>query len=138
MTRDAEMRYKVIDDSQSGHCCFSATVVDTTRIWRRDDDGMPTFASVCESFDYEDAVQIADALNKAEDLLGKAQMKDEYQLPYKELADIFSDVKPLLREDGSMVYRIYMGQPQMAVVIKALRLAEDSQRIYQTFEVGRP
>ena len=26
------MRYQVVEDSQSGHCCFDATVVDTSKL----------------------------------------------------------------------------------------------------------
>lgn len=48
-------RYKVVEGSESAHCCFEATVVDTQ------------FCNelVCECFDMESAQKIADALNAA-------------------------------------------------------------------------
>lgn len=55
-------RYKAVKGSESGHCCFDSTVVDTHT-------PHPTFAGdhdwVCECFDMETAQKIADALNAA-------------------------------------------------------------------------
>lgn len=59
------MRYEVIEQSQSGHCCFEATVVDT----HTPCEAYPTtgrYMQVCECFDVQDAYRIADALNAAE------------------------------------------------------------------------
>lgn len=50
-------RYIVVDGSESAHCCFEATVVDTSRL---------THVNICECFDFEEAVLIAEALNKME------------------------------------------------------------------------
>lgn len=47
------MRYVVVSGSESGHCCFEFTVVDTQEE-----------TTVCECFDEVSAVKIADALNK--------------------------------------------------------------------------
>lgn len=57
-------RYEAIEGSQSGHCCFEATVIDTTRpsSIRRD-----AFVIVCECFDFADAEEIARALNRMVD-----------------------------------------------------------------------
>lgn len=54
-------RYEVVNESVSYHCCFVATVIDTTITEK--------FASqtVCECFELEHAQKIADALNSAED-----------------------------------------------------------------------
>lgn len=54
-----EMRYQVVIGSQSAHCCFDATVVDSSK---------PTgyrekFEQVCECFDVADAELICAALN---------------------------------------------------------------------------
>lgn len=54
-----DQRYQVVEGSQSAHCCFEATVVDTTK---------PTgyngqFEQVCECFEVSDARTICDALN---------------------------------------------------------------------------
>lgn len=64
-------RFKVTNESQSAHCCFGYTVVDTTkpdiiggRQWTNR-DGEPQFESVCECFDEDNARMIADALNAA-------------------------------------------------------------------------
>jgi len=55
-------RYKVVEGSESAHCCFEATVVDTQT-------PNPSFRNepdwVCECFDMEIAQKIADALNAA-------------------------------------------------------------------------
>lgn len=55
-------RYKVVEGSESAHCCFKATVVDTQAT-------NPLFLDepdwVCECFDMESAQKIADALNAA-------------------------------------------------------------------------
>lgn len=56
-------RYQVVDESQSGHCCFDFTVVDTQaphEMYRN------LFEAVCECFGREQAVMIAAALNAAE------------------------------------------------------------------------
>jgi hypothetical protein len=62
-------RFKVINGSQSAHCCFDFTVVDTTdavivagKQWL-DRDGEPQWRAVCECFEEEDAVRITRALN---------------------------------------------------------------------------
>lgn len=63
-------RYKVIEGSQSYHCCFCATIVDTTKPLEQFEgyDGIPEFDSVCECFDIETAEMICAALNKNEEL----------------------------------------------------------------------
>jgi len=57
-------RYKIVDESQSAHCCFSHTVVDTSRpkmiAGKHYKD---QYEIVCECFDEEDAVLVRDALN---------------------------------------------------------------------------
>jgi hypothetical protein len=72
MTNDAEPRYKVIKESQSAHCCFEATVVDTHKLEMtlKDRDGLeyPLYSQVCECFEIMDAHKICDALNLQEDL----------------------------------------------------------------------
>jgi hypothetical protein len=57
-------RYRVIAGSQSGHCCFDATVVDTTKPIPQSD----RFEEVCECFEVEQATLIANALNLVESL----------------------------------------------------------------------
>lgn len=57
-------RYKVLVGSQSGHCCFDYTVVDTLK-------PHPVYASqglfdaICETFREEEAHAVARALNAA-------------------------------------------------------------------------
>lgn len=62
-------RYKAVEGSESGHCCFEATVVDTQA-------PHPAFANdpdwVCECYDMATAQKIADALNAAEAAGGDA------------------------------------------------------------------
>ncbi|MNL08041.1 hypothetical protein D3C87_1287450 [compost metagenome] len=53
-------RYQVVDGSESAHCCFEATVVDTHTphpVYR------DQHAWVCECFERVDAEKIASALN---------------------------------------------------------------------------
>jgi hypothetical protein len=64
-------RYKVVDGSQSGHCCFDVTIVDTTipkiiagEHWRNSDTGELEYQAVCECFEEKDAEVICAALNK--------------------------------------------------------------------------
>jgi hypothetical protein len=58
------MRYRAIEGSQSAHCCFEATVIDSSKLMNRfpDDD---RFEVVCECFELGDAEKIAAALNAA-------------------------------------------------------------------------
>lgn len=48
-------RYKVLEGSESNHCCFEATVIDT--------DMDSSLHAVCECFSMEEAQMVADALN---------------------------------------------------------------------------
>lgn len=57
--KEENHRYKVVKGSDSGHCCFAATVIDTT-IERGDK------RNICESFSMENAELIAKALNALE------------------------------------------------------------------------
>ena len=59
-------RYKVIDGSESAHCCFEATVVDTHNL---DSVGDPE--NIAETFDGPCARMICDALNATEDRKGE-------------------------------------------------------------------
>lgn len=54
-------RCVVVDGSQSRHCCFDATVVDTSK----PTGYMGQFDAVCECFTVEDARVVCDALNLA-------------------------------------------------------------------------
>lgn len=61
-----DKRYKVVPGSQSRHCCFEATVVDTTKpVMINDEHYNGEFEPVCECFWPEDAEMIANALNAA-------------------------------------------------------------------------
>lgn len=54
------MRYKVINESLSDHCCFQFTVVDTSL-----DEGADDY-NVCECFEEGLAIKICDSLNKTD------------------------------------------------------------------------
>ncbi len=66
---DATPRYAIYTGSQSAHCCFDATVVDTTKPdmiggkHYKDSSGQLHYESVCECFSEEDAQLVRDALN---------------------------------------------------------------------------
>ena len=60
-------RYQIVSGSQSGHCCFEYTVVDTLKpliICGCQYEGQ--FEVVCETFELEEATLVCDALNKKE------------------------------------------------------------------------
>jgi hypothetical protein len=68
-------RYAVYKGSQSAHCCFEATVVDTTKPdiiggkhYRDSDErgGQYHYEAICECFEMADAERICAALNEAE------------------------------------------------------------------------
>ena len=60
-------RFKVVEGSQSEHCCFDATVVDTTRpVLIGDKQYLDHFEPMCECFERDDAERIAAALNAVE------------------------------------------------------------------------
>jgi hypothetical protein len=63
-------RYQIILGSESGHCCFEFTVIDTERPVLNsigepviDDEGRQLYEPVCECFEKKDAVLIRNALN---------------------------------------------------------------------------
>lgn len=58
------MRYKVVTGSQSCHCCFEYTVVDTQSPYMIGDKQYKNqFDQVCECFEKEHADMICNALN---------------------------------------------------------------------------
>lgn len=68
------MRYQVYKGSQSAHCCFEATVVDTTKPriiggehYRDYESGQYHHEPVCECFEVAEAERIAALLNRAAD-----------------------------------------------------------------------
>lgn len=61
-------RFKIVAGSQSAHCCFDFTVVDTTRpkmIHGEHYDNQ--FEPMCECFDEAEATAITAALNLCQD-----------------------------------------------------------------------
>jgi len=61
------MRYAIVEGSQTGHCCFNYTVVDTAKPSLVNGEHYKgQFVEVCECFDEEDAKLICDALNAHE------------------------------------------------------------------------
>ena len=58
------MRYKLVEGSQTAHCCFAFTVVDTTKpVMTGGEHYDSQFDPVCECFDFDDAYKICEALN---------------------------------------------------------------------------
>ena len=64
-------RYRIVAGSQSRHCCFGSTIVDTSRPEMiggqhyRDENGELGYEEVCECFEDSDAEMICSALNAA-------------------------------------------------------------------------
>ena len=69
MAVEYKKRYLVVEGSQTAHCCFTHTVVDTTKpvmIGNKqyiDVRGNAQFEAVCECFDHSTARRIEAALN---------------------------------------------------------------------------
>ena len=61
-------KYKLIKESDSGHCCFVASVIDMTKPHYHCDDINEeleplSYDCVCECFSVENAQKVCDALN---------------------------------------------------------------------------
>jgi hypothetical protein len=57
-------RFKVTNESQSGHCCFGFTVVDTTKpVMYHGKHYKGRFETLCECFEEDSANLICKALN---------------------------------------------------------------------------
>jgi hypothetical protein len=61
----SEPRYKLLSCSDSGHCCFDYTIVDT----HRNDVMDRGYNWVCEAMEEEYATLVLNALNKSEEAL---------------------------------------------------------------------
>lgn len=56
------MRYEIVEGSQTGHCCFVATIIDTytnRNLYPKDLE----HNALCECMDVDDAQKICAALN---------------------------------------------------------------------------
>lgn len=62
---DDEARYHVVPWSESAHCCFDATVVDTSAQTSYSTHDYLVFKSLCECFTMSDANLIAKVLNRS-------------------------------------------------------------------------
>lgn len=74
-----QQRFKVVKGSQSCHCCFEATVVDTTKpvmIGGEHYEGQ--FEPVCECFEVEDAETVCHALNAVSNTMPVYGSKEGY------------------------------------------------------------
>ena len=60
-------RYKIIEGSESGHCCFDATILDTHQPEDLTKDGTPYYHNLAECFYIEDATLIVNALHQQEE-----------------------------------------------------------------------
>jgi len=73
---ETNLKFVVVNKSISSHCCFDATVMDTTKpvtynvkgkeIQFIDSEGVAHFKPVCECFTMDDAILICKALNDLE------------------------------------------------------------------------
>lgn len=52
------MRYKILKESASGHCCFDFTVIDTDVV-----NKSGCYDWLCECFEEEGAIRICESLN---------------------------------------------------------------------------
>jgi hypothetical protein len=78
-------RYESVPYSQSAHCCFEYTVVDTTKPHMignehyRDRAGNLHYEAVCECFEEAAAILIAQALNEQDERNKRELAKAVYQ-----------------------------------------------------------
>ena len=59
-TKGVDDRFIILEDSDSGHCCFEYSILDTKKtneVWLKKHE------SICETFDIESAESICKALN---------------------------------------------------------------------------
>lgn len=87
-------RYRVRAGSESGHCCFGASVMDTETL----DETLGTPTCVCECFDVATSERIAAALNaplSVEAVCGAAGMGGIY--------DVFTDAEDALSQMGHYI-----------------------------------
>ena len=86
-----QLRYRVVDGSQSAHCCFDATVVDTTKpVMIGGEHYNGQFEPICECFDVEDATHIAAAMNLAAKLVAESTIRTtdpQARQPYLNVPD---------------------------------------------------
>lgn len=92
-------RYKVVEGSETGHCCFGATVVDT-HAPRHGWEGK--FDWVCECYGLKDAQKITDALNAAEQSPDVAQLVEALELARRTLAMAAIDGEVTRRIDSAL------------------------------------
>ena len=61
-------RYKIVEGSESAHCCFSATILDTHQPEDcTNADGTPYYYNLAECFYIKDAENIVKALHQQEE-----------------------------------------------------------------------
>lgn len=71
-------KYKVVGGSQSAHCCFEATVIDTTKPEMIGDKHYNNeYVAICECFEVTDAEDIVNALNSHDNLTEQIKMLRE-------------------------------------------------------------
>jgi len=58
-------RYKMVDGSESKHCCFSYSIIDLSNFELIGEEKY--YETVCECFSLQQAEKICDALNKGEE-----------------------------------------------------------------------
>jgi len=88
--------YEVRDGSESGHCCFVATVVDTTKQTHIVANGRPVYEVVCECFSREAADEVCAALNASDE---HKKLKEELKIAREEIERLSAEVCAL-REDA--------------------------------------
>lgn len=59
-TKGVDDRFVILEDSDSGHCCFEYSILDTEKI---NEVWSEKYESICETFDIESAESICEALN---------------------------------------------------------------------------
>lgn len=98
-------RYKVIKGSQTAHCCFEATVVDTQAppVLVRP-DGSVLHHTVCECFDFEDAELICDHLNGVP--VEDSQNKRDMGLLFKGVDTVMRDLSHAMRRISALADRV--------------------------------
>lgn len=91
-------KYKVVGGSQSAHCCFETTVIDTTKPEMIDGKHYNNeYAAICECFEVTDAEDIVNALNSHDKLTEQIKVIREV------LEDIANEAKSYQERTGKSV-----------------------------------
>lgn len=106
------MRYMIYDGSQSGHCCFNFTIIDTSKPVMIggeqyiNNSGRLQYKEVCECLDEESAKHICQALNFMDsDLFLELDFRQMYAMHEGIVNSVNAEFNVLLKDLSGHIYR---------------------------------